>query len=450
MSQAVRPTIFKSMTIDELNSALDARESRLMPFPTDALTSPAADFTRATAKSLNVAESQIGPLVLAVLASGVGNSYRLRMRKNWHVPAILWVGLVADSGSMKTPALRAVRKPVDKLEIAAYKAAGDDGPRTRLLLGDSTIEAVAALLEANPRGLLMIRDELAAWLGSFNKYNRGSSDLQAWLDLENGDLLQIDRKHAAAIVIRHPAVSVIGTIQPGILAGSLKDSHFYSGFAARLLLVYPPERAPEWSEAEPTDEVLNAYERLVNRLYSLPYDGEPRILELSPDGLSTFKDWFNVNGKRIHACTSNAPLKALYGKMPQLATKLALILQLADTVTATDPNGVGFNTSAQVPPDLAVSDAVVRRAIEIAEWFAGEYKRVLDKLGPTDQSDSASLCEMLPAEFTAQDVATLEQVSTRQGRNIVQRLVQDGYAEKANHGIYRKLTVKRKCGSAEV
>jgi hypothetical protein len=55
----------------------------------------------------------------------------------------------------------------------------------RVVTGDVTIEKLAALLEDNPKGLLVSRDELGGWLASFTRYKGGAggSDLPNWLEL---------------------------------------------------------------------------------------------------------------------------------------------------------------------------------------------------------------------------------------------------------------------------
>jgi hypothetical protein len=43
-------------------------------------------------------------------------------------------------------------------------------------VSDATVEKLASLAAALPRGLLLQRDEIAGWLGAFDKYGGGGSD----------------------------------------------------------------------------------------------------------------------------------------------------------------------------------------------------------------------------------------------------------------------------------
>ena len=87
------------MTIDELTTELDARETGWQPFPTDALPAPVADLVRAGAKALNWDEALIAALTLPVLAAAVGNSYWVAVKPDWREPAILWLCVLAPSGA---------------------------------------------------------------------------------------------------------------------------------------------------------------------------------------------------------------------------------------------------------------------------------------------------------------------------------------------------------------
>lgn len=60
---------------------------------------------------------------------------------------------------------------------------------------DLTIEALAALLHEQPRGLLVACDELASWFGGFDRYSQSSGgDAARWLQMHGGRQMIVDRK----------------------------------------------------------------------------------------------------------------------------------------------------------------------------------------------------------------------------------------------------------------
>src|SRR4029079_6607259 len=84
----------------------------------------------------------------------------------------------------------------------------------RNAVSDTTVEALAPLLLANPRGLLLKRDELAGWFGSFDRYagGKGGTDSANWLSMFNAQSLTVDRKTGIprTIYVPQAAVSVCG------------------------------------------------------------------------------------------------------------------------------------------------------------------------------------------------------------------------------------------------
>src|SRR5262249_31526345 len=152
---------------------------------------------------------------LAVAGGLIGYTRVLRLKRTWRVPAVLWTLVVAESGSLKTPAHRLatdylfrLQKRLDedyKRKLAEYMDAKEkwkaaqkafekgertdpgeepvDPVRPTVFTTDATIEAIAELIGDNLRGLLVICDELASWLSSFTRYKgkAGGTDLPRWL-----------------------------------------------------------------------------------------------------------------------------------------------------------------------------------------------------------------------------------------------------------------------------
>jgi hypothetical protein len=65
--------------------------------------------------------------------------------------------------------------------------------RPRVRVADATTEKLAALASALPRGLLLVRDELAGWLGAFDKYSGVGSDRAFALEMWGGRSYVVDR-----------------------------------------------------------------------------------------------------------------------------------------------------------------------------------------------------------------------------------------------------------------
>ena len=120
--------------MDDLSRSLEERAETVepielerkewQPFPIDALPEPVRSFVRETARSRGVDEAMVAVPLLGILAGLVGNARRLRLSPEFVVPAVLWTCVLAESGTGKTPAVRAAAATLDAIDarMAAEKA----------------------------------------------------------------------------------------------------------------------------------------------------------------------------------------------------------------------------------------------------------------------------------------------------------------------------------------
>jgi hypothetical protein len=114
---------------------------------------------------------------------------------------------------------------------------GPEPQSPRLRQMDSTIEKVAMLLaSAAPKGLLMVRDELAGFLLGMTTYN--DSARAFWLESYGGRPYRVERvKLSEPINVPHNACAWYGTIQPERLAQVMAEPD--DGLLARFCWVWP-------------------------------------------------------------------------------------------------------------------------------------------------------------------------------------------------------------------
>jgi len=310
----------------------------------------------------------------------------------------------------------------------------DEKPRQRRrLVNDATVESVGLLHSDNPRGLLLYRDELAGFLGSFNQYNRGEADMQKWIELHDGRHIIIDRKTGdiPTLHIEHPCVSLTGTIQPDVLNEKLTPAHFQSGFAARLFMVQPPEQKRRWSDADVTREAKEAYHRLVRRLYdiSMPVDGKPAELALSPQAKKAYVQFYNANAE-LQDGIHSGPLRSVLSKVEAIAARFGLIFQLCHN-----------------PDSNEVTLPAMERGIHLAKWLRHEVARVYQLHGFDERgvSRDVQLVRKLDEEFGWKDVSDLWEVKKRGSYNVIGRLEEMGLIEDAGHGKWKNLTHVHEC-----
>jgi len=341
---------------------------------------------------------------IAAAASLMGGKRRVKpfSTSNWDEPCIIWVGLVGDPSSNKSPAIEVTTGPFRAMEkdhaiahasdllrweteserAKAEKTAWQDDVKTavkdnsgipsmpetavapeepqrrRLVVQDATPEALGTILSGNPSGTLHTRDELAGWFMSFDRYSPGGREF--WLEAYGGRHHVIDRKgNKAPILIPFNGVSVLGGIQPEKLAECLLGTAD-DGLVARFLWAWPKPisyRRPR----QLAD--MNALERIYRRLDALEWgvdsDGRlvPITMSLEAAAADIFEAWMVENQQGLE--DSGTLFKGFCGKLPGTVLRLSLISEMATWAAG----GIG-------PEPRSIGARTVAAAIEFVEEYA--------------------------------------------------------------------------------
>jgi hypothetical protein len=405
------------------------------PFPVQLLPAAVRGYVSATAAALGCDPGFVALPVLAVIAAAIGGTRTIRLKHGWEEPAILWTVMIGESGTLKSPAWS---KAVGRLfriqhrffeefkadraqhanELTEWKAAQRDarkGGRSpgdrpeppilrRVICSDTTVEKLAEILEDNPRGLLVTRDELAGWIGSFTRYKgkQGGSDVPNWLEMNRAGPVVVDRKtgERRTIYVERAAVSVTGGIQPDVLARAMSSELIEAGLLARLLLCMPPQTPKRWSEAEVDSGTEQLFNDLLDRLLALDFDNAegdgrrlPRTLQLSPAAKNIWVSWYNVWAKEQTAVEGS--LAAAYSKLEAYSARFALLNFIVDHPDAAEGEIQAENMEA---------------GISLARWFCDEARRVYAMLAETPaERDGRRLEEFIRSrpgqEITAADLS---------------------------------------------
>jgi hypothetical protein len=155
------------------------------------------------------------------------------------------------------PSRQAIKDKKAPLERPADAEVPDQPPRPRVIAMDTSTEALQRLLADNPRGLLHVRDELAGWLGSFDRYGGNGADRSFYLQCWNGGAYVSDRIKFNGVPLRieHASLAILGGMVPDRLRAARADAD--DGLPARFIFVWP-DPVPiallcECSDADATD-----------------------------------------------------------------------------------------------------------------------------------------------------------------------------------------------------
>jgi hypothetical protein len=322
------------------------------PFPVQVLPPPLASFVDAEHCAMGADPSALAMAALTVVAGALHAETCVRAGEGWDEKPIMWTALVGPPSAMKSPIIQKVTSPLRKIDHLRHATWGQQygtwkqnkvgganpGPCPakpgRLLIQDVTPEKVAEILSRDPAGSLMVHDELAALLGSFERYNSGQSSRAFFLSCWNGGPFLKDRvgqgthDDCAEIRVDNLALAVLGGIQPDRLA-AIRDLTS-DGLLQRFLpvLMQAPERGDENRPVSAAENDYAKFIELVQGAPSLRYKFAADAANVRRGVLDRLFSLEQVDG------FSGALIGAI-GKLKGYYARLALTLHVAAERTAT-------------------------------------------------------------------------------------------------------------------
>ncbi len=373
-----------------------------LAFPTDALPNSVRRFVEEAAASVGCPVDFVAVPALVALSSAIGDTRRVIVKKSWTEGAALYAGILGEAATKKSPAMNLALRPVRdrqmelkaeyeralvryEAELRDHKKASKEGPAEttppepptlgRTYVDDTTVERAADILNENPRGLALTRDELSSWLASMNQYKAGGkgSDRQFWLSVHTNQPIAVDRKSSdRPVIVAHPFVSIIGGIQPAVLPDFGKDRG--DGLMERFIFGYPEHQSSRWTEDEVEDETTERYTATINALYRLEHadagDGPfPSRVAMTPSAKALFIEEYNALHEEIEAPGFPARLRPAFGKLEAYLARFALILAMTRLAASNASNASNFSKEEVTEEDM-------RGAIKLLGYFKNHARRV--------------------------------------------------------------------------
>ncbi len=331
----------------------------------------------------------IGAMV--TLSAVIGRSVGIKPKAydDWLVVGNLWGFAVGRPSAMKTPALSEALKPLKRLEIEERErheeklkefeidkemmkltgekiskyaknavnkgdnakarellamAAEEETPapkRKRYIVYDATIEKLGELLNENPNGLLLFRDEISGWLKTLDREDK-ANDKEFWIESFGGlGSYTYDRIGRGTIDIQATTTSVLGGIQPAKLQpyimNNMAGGSYDDGFIQRLQLAVYPEQNGRWKyidrypNKDAKDEAFNVYDAIANKIeFPEPEDEEIPYIRFSEDAQSLFIEWLTELEIELREGSLHPVMESHLTKYRSLIPSLALIIHIAE------------------------------------------------------------------------------------------------------------------------
>lgn len=369
----------------------------------EVLTPIAADWVAATAEGAGAPPDYVLAALLSLTGAVVGNSRWVSPWHGWSEPPVIWGMCIGNPSAGKSPAIDAVLAPLRRAEVplrkeaeaevAAWEArqklaqlaeaewekkakvamgkgnappplpedakAGCPPHIPRLVVNDGTVERLGVIAQAQPKGFLQMRDELAGWLLAMEARN-GGADRAFWLESYGGRGFTVERMGRAPLTVPRLMIGVLGGIQPDRLTDLLTKASD-DGLLARFLPVWPGRVPIRQPERMASDDVADAaIARLTAFQMPVGDDGESRpwIVPFDDGARALMNHW-------REACAewekdAEGLLLSFIGKMPGLAARLSLVLAAI---------GHAFENEAD-PAQRHITPAEFGRACHFLETYA--------------------------------------------------------------------------------
>jgi len=396
------------------------------PYPIESIPEPIRQHAIEAANALDVDPCFTSLSLIAQAAAAIGTTRVASPKPGHYEPAILWCGIVAESGQKKSPAFKETLHAIEKAdaelidtyqaELEIYKAQIENGesvpkpPKKRLTVKDTTPEALADLLVDNPRGLLLNPDELSGWISGFDKYKaRSGGEAAFWLSCWDGNRACIDRVSRGTQHIKRAAVSIIGGMQPAIMTKCFTEEHRLSGLLPRFLLAYPAHRMSFYNLKTVQSITRHNTATVIKELLMLEHQAnttnestvKAEVVKLTDEAVQYFIDWQAGHA----AANARGTYGAALSKMPGQALRLALVFRMVKNAEAALQNET-------IPPEqITIED--LQAATTIAEWHIREFDRILTLFTPEDGTSKQDEIDGLVRWIDKQGGATVRDVTRK-------------------------------------
>ncbi|MFZ4767641.1 MAG: YfjI family protein [Roseimicrobium sp.] len=324
--------------------------------------------------------------VMTALSSVIGRRVAIQAKEHdtgWIEHGNLWGLVVGDPGSLKSPTLQAALRPLRRMEAESVRkhqdaeqgrkvevmksklmrdaaakeaakairtgkgadfdfnslvpadATDEETPLRRYIVNDFTLEALGEVLRANPHGTLAFNDEIAGLLSLLER--EGNQSLRAFLLLawSGKEGFTFDRIMRGIRRVEHVCLSVLGGIQPGVLAEFVRSAQAGGagddGFMQRFGLMVWPDARSEWRDVDKpphiaggdeVEDVFRSLEGLSSEALAkhapMNADGVPTFT-FAPEALECFRDWRGTLERRLRGDELSRPMIGHLSKYRKLA-----------------------------------------------------------------------------------------------------------------------------------
>jgi putative DNA primase/helicase len=417
------------------------------------------EYVQDASEQMNSPPDFLAVTLLVAVATVIGRKVGVRPQENtdWTEICNLWAVLVGRPGVMKSPTMGVGLRPLNKLIAKANRNNADAGkewearqavgkmrveaakasykkalakdksalidpsefmaddeespPAKRYLTSDATEEALLTVLQDNPNGLMVFRDEIVGLLKGMDRDDRAGQRamfLTGW----NGNTPHTSDRIGRGLNLNVEAVclSVLGATQPGKISAyvrqAVKGGEGDDGLLQRFSLAVWPDigeyvevdRQPDKGKSVAVNYLFEFLDTLkpedVGATQDVDAEGQPDgvpYLRFDAEALAIFRDWRVDLENRLRSDELHPALESHLAKYRKTVPSLALILHLAD-------RQVG-----------SIGAIPLLQAIKLAGYFESHAVRLYASVAMPEVSAAKTILRKLkageiPQPFKARDI----------------------------------------------
>lgn len=375
--------------------------------------------------------------LLSATATAIGSAVSLNNGKWTEIKPILWVAVLGESGTAKTHIMQSAFDFIHKVnrdsmlqyeaELNAFEkdknnALNPNRPKpTNYILKDFTPESIAVTHKNNDKGLVIFQDELAGWIKRFDRYS-GGGEKELYLELYNGNAIQVNRANKPPLYVDEPCVNIIGGIQPSKLALISNSESEGDGFLQRFLFVrHKPSKADQWTLEEVNKDILKAVAKTMEQVFNV----DEKCLSMDKETQLIFKSWYDQKNLEVK---DDEFQRTIQKKLETNLFRLCLILDVLDQVESGSSRDI-------------VASSSMEKAIQLIEFFRTEMSESLlelkDPLSKEGDEATELYNQLNGREYTTKELQDHFKPVWTSTRTIDKKLKSPLF-KKVRHGVYLK------------
>jgi hypothetical protein len=375
------------------------------------------------------------PLLVACMGT-IGNGAIGRIGAAWTEPLAAFSVVLAESGEGKTSGIGLLKDIL--AAVQRRLPASEDGGCERIFTTEATASGVISLINSNPRGVVVVRDELSGFFERLGS-GKGVGAEAIWLHCTDGQPFTVDRNSRyGSDSLERLLASVIGAVPPEIYAAAMRrNGRLSSGMASRFWCVRMPLKIRRYERK--AAEIVGRRDALIERLVrtltwlrTMPLEDEdPIAVDFTIEAEDRLREFARMQDELRYCLPKGSIEKAMRGKARGWAARLATTIRLVRLAQQESAR----EDTLKCMPTVNVELCDVEPAVKLIKWQLQENRAALSEmalesddheLARLEELASTAIVDRTAGSVTVRLVARKHGLTSENASKVLDRLVEQG------------------------